>query len=146
MSVAVHIACLLMQILPVYVFCCFISKIPDINIVCRCAANLYSALLTENIQCFFKVLGIYICCTLYCCNCSITEFKHCHSDILCFKIVMKLLTGYPIYFFDFITHHPSKQINSMNTLIHQAPSIILPCASPWSLVIVPFVSVPSDMD
>ena len=60
--------------------------------------------------------------------------------------MVELLFCYTINFIDFISHHPTKKINSMNTLIHKGSTILSPCSSPWSLCVIILISVPTYMN
>ena len=101
-------------------FVCLIlvCEIPDINIIRGFSAQLNGSFFSKYIESFFQILRIYIGRTFYGSNSSIFKFHYSHSHILSFQVIMKLLSGLSINLFHFISHHPTKKIDSMNTLIH----------------------------
>lgn len=47
---------------------------------------------------------------------------------------------------DLITHHPQEQIDAVDALVHQAPTVFLPRPPPWSLGIIFPIPIPADVN
>ena len=146
MSIAINIACRFFKALILLILFTFIGEVPYINVVCTLATKLDSACLTKKVKRLLKILWEDIGCSFNGTNCSIVELHNCHTDILTFQIVMLLLTCDTIDFINFITHHPTEKIDSMDTLVHQRSTILSPGTAPRSLRIIILVTIPSDMD
>ena len=60
--------------------------------------------------------------------------------------MMELLSGNTVYFINLAAHHPAQQINAVDALIHQRAAVLCPGSSPFCLIVVIAVAVPTNMD
>ena len=59
---------------------------------------------------------------------------------------MELLTGDAVDLLHLVSHHPAKQVDAVDALVHQAPAVLGPGSPPGGLVIIVPVAVPAHMD
>ncbi len=107
MSIAIDVAGRLLQILVRFVCFLFVCKLPDINVIGRSTAKLYSTLLAKHIKSLFQILRIDIGCSLDGTDGTVFEFHNRHTDVFRFQIMMELLSGHAVDFLHLIAEHPS---------------------------------------
>ena len=59
---------------------------------------------------------------------------------------MELLPRLAVDFFHLIAHHPAKQVDAMDALVHECSAVTCPAAAPRRLLIVGPVPVPTHVD
>ena len=146
MAIAVYIGRILMEFL--FHLLRIVQKIresPLLDHIDRLAARLDRSLFSENIQCLLQIARVNVRSALHNTVASVFKFNQRNAHIFGFDIVMVQPVRHADHLFDLAAHHPTEQINIVNTLIHQRTAVLLPCAAPGRPVVVFVVSAPSDM-
>ena len=146
MTVAVNVAGRFLKAFVLLVLLTFVCKIPDVDVVGGFAAQLDSTVFTKEVESLLQILWINVGGAFDSSNCAVFKFDDCHADVLCFQIVMELLSGDTVNFVNLAAHHPAQQVDAVDTLVHQCAAILCPGASPFCLIVVVAVAVPANVD
>ena len=122
-----------------------IRKPPLLYYIDRLSARFYSAFFPENIQRLLQITRINIRCSLNDAVASVFKLYQGDSHILRLDIIMVQPIRHPHYFINLAAHHPTQQVNVVNTLVHQCTAVLLPGTPPGRSVVVLMISAPPDM-
>lgn len=122
-----------------------VAEAPLLDDVHRLATCLNRPLLAKEVERLLKVLGIDVGGSFYEAVGAVGELDEGEAEVLGLDIGVVELVGVGVDLINVITHHPPQEINVVDALVHQGPTILLPGAAPRGTVIVVTPPVPTDM-